>query len=60
MLYTPSTGEKVVMACAARHLFAANRLRCPIFVFCKESSKEEWKTAFHSYTPLKVAVISSM
>lgn len=59
MLYTPLTGEKVAIACTARHLFATNRLRCPILVFCKESSKEAWKDAFHSYTPLKVAVISS-
>ena len=60
MLYTPLTGEKIAIACTARHLFDTNRLRFPILIVCEEEAKEEWETVFHSYTTLKVAVMSGM
>ena len=52
------SGEKIVTACATHHLYAANRIRGPIIVMCSIQSKEEWEEVFHTYTQLKVTVMS--
>jgi len=54
------SGEKIVTACATHHLYAANRIRGPIIVMCSIQSKEEWEEVFHTYTQLKVTVMSGM
>ena len=60
IVYNYLSGEKIVVACATRHLYAANRIRGPIIVICSSQSKEEWEEVFHTYTQLKVTVMSGM
>lgn len=47
-----------LQVCSIRHLYASNRLRSSIFVITHHSPNAVWVDAFHTYTPLKVAVFS--
>ena len=58
LLHSPMGGEKTIVSCVARHLYAANRLQGPVIVVCRQTEKDGWENAFHAYTQLKVAVMS--
>lgn len=58
IVHNSLSGEKIVIACATHHLYSANRIRGPIIIVCSTQSKEEWEEVFHTYTQLKVTVLS--
>lgn len=58
ILHTNFSGEIIAIACATRHLYAANRIRGPVIVICASEAMEEWEEVFRTYTLLKVTVMS--
>lgn len=45
-------------ACVLRHFYASNRIRGPVIIVCSAEDKESWELALHTYTQLKVAIMS--
>lgn len=54
VVFAPSHHTQVT---AIRHLFACNYYDSPILILSSQASSEEWAECFHTYTPLKVAVL---
>lgn len=52
--------DSELKACVLRHLYASNRIRGPVIIVCSLEDKELWEMALHTFTQLKVAVMSGM
>ena len=51
--------DQRVTACVIHHLFQSNRLRGPVLLLCSVDSLDSWLDFLHTYTQLKIAVLSS-
>lgn len=52
-------GDQRVTACVIHHLFQSNRLRGPVLLLCSIDSLDSWLDLLHTFTQLKIAVLSS-